>query len=274
MPWIENLFSLLGQSWVGTALSIIAIPLAIVTYILSRRRTKMAYVHLGEHLLGSDSDSLPSEIVVQYRDISIPRLTRSVLIIWNNGENTLSGTDIVEKDPLRLAVGMDGRILSVSVLKTSRPVNDFRVISPPAFWTNEAPLSFDFLDKNDGAVIEVLHTSSNRTPSLLGTMRGLPQGFSSLGHFSRPKPQKQKKKPSGPLGIITTVIFSPPVLALAGFALALYGPRPEFLAEVKGSGSFINGLMGGLGGFFAMWVITTWSSRRKYPRNLHPESLD
>ena len=234
----------------------------------------MAYVHLGENLLGSASDALPSEIDVQYRGVSIPRLTKSVLIIWNNGENTLSGADIVEKDPLRMVVGNDGAILSVSVLKTSRAVNDFQVFTRPSFSSSEARISFDFLDANDGAVIEVLHTSANRKPSLQGTMRGLPQGFSNLGQFTRPKPKKQKKKPSGPLSVVTAVLLSPPVLALAGFATAVYGPRPAFLMEAMGSGSFINGLMGGLGGFFAMWVVSSWSSRRRYPRSLHPESLE
>lgn len=154
----------------------------------------MAYVHLGEHLLGSAADTLPPLINVLYDGISIPRLTKTLVIIWNNGENTINGADIVPKDPLRLQVGSDGEILSISLLKTSRAVTDFQIASGESAATNEAVLKFDFFDANDGVVVEILHTSTDRQPRISGTLRGLPQGFTNLGQFTRPKPQKRSRK--------------------------------------------------------------------------------
>lgn len=272
MSWIENVLQLMEQTWVGTALAILAIPLSIFLYIWGRKRTKMAYVYLGEHLLGSTSDALPQQIVVQYDGLSIPRLTKTLLIIWNNGENTVTGADIVVKDPLRIAVGSDGQILSTVLLKTSRAVNDFKIELIGHEAPNEALITFDFLDANDGVVVEVLHTSSNRKPSVKGTMRGLPQGFGNLGQFTRPKPRPKKER--GPLSILGSVLLSPPVLALAGFATATWAPQPEFIQKLAAEGSFRNGFMGGLGGFVGMWLFTWWVNRRRYPRALYLATRD
>ena len=269
MSWIDSALNFLDQGRVGL---LVGLVVAFVTYLLTRQRTSLGYVHLGEHLLGSASDALPTGIVVQYEGISVPRLTKSVIIIWNNGENTLSGADIVDKDPLRFNVGADGRILSTSVLKVNREVNDFRVVTAPGEATSEAVFTFDFLDAKDGAVVEILHTSTNRKPSAKGTLRGLPRGVRNLGQFTRPKPPKKKK--SGPLAVLASVVLSPIVLACAGFAMAVYGPHPLFLAEIASNESYRDGFMGGLGGFCAMWATNSWATRRRYPKSLHLESLE
>ncbi|WP_367082547.1 hypothetical protein ABV589_16455 [Pseudomonas sp. HOU2] len=269
MSSIDTALNFLDQGRVGLFVGVV---IAIIAYLKSRQRTRVGYVHLGEHLLGSASDALPAGIDVQYEGISVPRLTKSIIIIWNNGENTVSGSDIVEKDPLRFHVGRDGKILSTSVLKVSREVNEFRVVSMPGQESNEAVFTFDFLDASDGAVVEILHTSTNRSPSAKGTLRGLPKGLRNLGQFTRPKPQKKKR--SGALSIVAAVVFSPPVLACAGFAAAVYLPRPELLVDIAKNESAYVGFSGVMGAVFGVWAVNTFSARRRYPKSLHLEALE
>lgn len=269
MLWIESTVHFIEQSWFNALLGIAAFAYGIFAYIRGRKRTRLAYVHLGEHLLGSASDALPPAIVVQYDGISIPRLTKSLLIIWNSGENTVSGTDIVDKDPLRLQIGDDGKILSVTVLKASRAVNDVKVSPASDLAPNEVALSFDYLDTKDGVVVEILHTSSDRKPRVKGTLRGLPQGFDNLGQFTRPKPPVSQR--NSVFSKIRAVIFSPPFIAVAGFFFAIYGPRPEFLSDPHSVNTFVPGA---LGGFCGMWAVSSYTSRRKYPKPLHIEALE
>lgn len=212
MSWIDYAQGFLDKSWLGTLLGIAGIVFAVLTYLWTRKRTSLSYVHLGEHLLGSTSDSLPSEIVVQYNGISIPRLTKSILIFWNSGENTVNGEDIVAKDPLRFYVGGDGQILSALILKSSRAVNDFSIPKLPSTNLNEIEFTFSFLDKNDGVVVEILHTSTDRKPRIKGTLKGLPQGFRNLGQFTRPKPQKRN---TGKLPSLVWRLF-PAVMVMGG----------------------------------------------------------
>ncbi|WP_162094260.1 hypothetical protein [Pseudomonas chlororaphis] len=264
MSWIDYAQSLLDKSWLGTLLGIAGLVFGGLTYLWTRKRTSLAYVHLGEHLLGSASDALPSEIVVQYNGISIPRLTKSILIFWNSGENTIKGEDIVAKDPLRFHVGDDGRILSILILKSSRVVNDFSLLPPREEDINEMEFTFNFLDANDGVVVEILHTSTDRKPRIKGTLRGLPLGFRNLGQFTRPKPQK-----SGKLRSISSNLL-PIVMVLGGFLTAVYGPRPSFLANPD-TGLFFYSF---LGAFVGMWLNNRFWTRRKYPKSLHTEALE
>ncbi|VVQ30700.1 hypothetical protein [Pseudomonas fluorescens] len=266
MSWFENVQSLIEKPWFGSLLGIISFIAAIVFYFWSRKRTSLGYVHMGEHLLGSASDALPSAIVVQYNGMSIPRLTKSVLIFWNSGENTVLGSDIVTTDPLRFHVGDDGRILSIAVLQASRSVNDFSFL-PTGNSTHEAAFNFNFLDPNDGVVVEILHTSTDRIPRIKGTLRGLPQGFRNFGQFTRPKPQKKKR--SGPLSALTTALFNPLVFFCACLLFSIYGPRPEWISL-----SAFSAVMSLLGGFSGMWAVNSWATRRKYPKSLHFPALE
>lgn len=265
MSWIDNALSLLEQSWLGTTVTIVSFALAILVYLWTRRRTRMAFVYLGEHLLGSASDALPPSIVVQYDGMSIPRLTKTTLIIWNSGETTVSGTDIVAKDPLRLRVGNDGVILSTSILKISREVNDFKVVSPSKDAMNEAHFTFDFLDQKDGVVVEILHTSTNRKPFIKGTLKGLPEGFLDFGLFTKPR------KKSKPLIVVTDWVFSPAVFACAGMLFALYSNHSSSSPDQASINSF---LPGAIGGFLLMWAINSFTSRRRYPKSLYLETLE
>ncbi|MNJ38034.1 hypothetical protein D3C77_328720 [compost metagenome] len=269
MSLIDLMKEFLAQSWLGTTLTIVFFGVGTLYHLWSRRRTKLTYVYLGEHLLGGVSDSLPAEIVVQYNGLSIPRLTKTTMIIWNSGENTVHGSDIAAKDPLRLQVGNDGKILSVEILKISREVNEFK--TAPGSALNESLFKFDFLDPNDGAVIEILHTSTDRKPRIKGTLKGLPKGFSNLGQFTRPKPQKKTNK--GFLSTVARVMFSLPVVAVLGFICAIYGPRIPML-ESQFSPSFFASVFGALGGFVGMGILNSWATRRKYPRSLHLELLE
>ncbi|MDD0998863.1 hypothetical protein M5G20_23780 [Pseudomonas sp. TNT2022 ID1044] len=261
MPWVDQAMSILNQGWFSILVGTIV---AVVTYRLARQRTSLAYVYLGEHLLGSSSDSLPPAIVVQYNGSSIPRLTKSIIIIWNSGENTLSGGDIVDKDPLRFHIA-DGRILSLSVLKTGRAVNDFRILTTPGEDTNEVEFTFDFLDANDGAVVEILHTSTDRQPRIKGTLRGLPRGARNFGRFLRTKPRKKPTR-----GKIPDLLFYLGVAA-SGALFAASGGRLEFLSDLGRAGTIAASF---LGGFAGMWATNWYFTKRKYPKSLHTEALE
>ncbi len=271
VPWIDEALRVLGLGWIGGLLGICGLIFGYVTYVRSRRRTTMAYVHLGEHLLGSASDTLPPLIDVLYDGIAIPRLTKSLVIIWNNGENTIAGTDIVVKDPLRLQVGTDGEILSVSVLKTSRVVNDVRIGYSESTAANEAMLTFDFLDANDGVVVEILHTSTDRKPRIKGTLRGLPKGFTNLGQFARPKPRKNARKDKV-LKVVPTVSLFFACSAVLFTTMYSHSYSLSDLQESLSSGTYA--AIGALAGFFCMGVIDALNSRRRYPKSLHLEALE
>src|SRR5438477_8505394 len=105
----------LAPGWVGSLIGIVGIVAAITTYFLTRRRKLLAYRTRGMRLLGAVEAGLPNEVTVQYRGRNVPRLTRSFLIVWNAGEVTISGREVVGTDPLKIDLGDEAEILSASV---------------------------------------------------------------------------------------------------------------------------------------------------------------
>ena len=217
MSWVTTATDFLAPGWVGSIIGIGSVVVALILYFKSRQRTNLSYSYCGDRLLGLTTEGLPAEITMQYRGENIPRLTRSLLVFWNSGDKTLVEADIVKGDPLRLSVGTDGEILSISILKSSREVNEISITRSQAN-NYEADLTFGFLDSLDGAVVEILHTSEYRLPRFTGTLRGLPKGMKDLGKINK-KRSRNLRRPFGMsfrlMGWITAAIGA--FIMLGGF---------------------------------------------------------
>jgi hypothetical protein len=169
---------ILSSPLVGTLLGIAGLVVAFVTYVLTRQRRILAFQQKGQKLLGHETQGLPDTVGVTYRGRAIPRVTKTFVVLWNAGEKVISGSDIVSSDRLRLDVGEDAEILSCSVRAMTRPVTAFDVAQKSS---RVAEINFDFLDAEDGAVVEMLHTSPRKNVAVAGTVKGLPRGLSNRG---------------------------------------------------------------------------------------------
>lgn len=267
MEYIINLVTgALSVGWVGSVLGIVGLIVAALTYLATRQRTKLAFAHSSQRLLGHKDEGLPQGISVKFMGADIPRLSRSILAIWNEGEKTIHQSDLVPADPLRISVGQDGKILTVTTLDVSRDVNriSFNIgINGP----HEVLIAFDFLDQHDGAVVEILHTSENRTAKVLGTVRGLPRGVSDYGvlvtksQFERKLPVLKYLKPKY-LGYFTIAI---------GCAFAILGyfdvkpPARDFDGDKL---IYVAAAM-----YIVLGGALVWLIRRKHPKTLSIEDV-
>jgi hypothetical protein len=126
------------------------------------------------------------ELEVLFKGARIPRLTRTRMALWNAGWATVEGADISENDPLRIRL-RDGpmrvEILDVRLVRATREAIAFsaEVRKGTCF------VNFDFLDRHDGVVLDLLHTgSATGRPSIDGVIKGLPAGVSYYGDLIRP----------------------------------------------------------------------------------------
>ncbi|WP_454862793.1 hypothetical protein [Pseudomonas hormoni] len=277
MSWFESTLNFLSPGWVGSLIGLAGLLAAVVAYLRSRKRTSLSFAYLGEHLLGSDSNALPEGISVQYHGADIPRLTRSVIVLWNSGENTILGSDVVSIDPLRFCIGTDGEMLSASILKETRSVNDFKIRHPSAHAPNEAIVEFNYFDSKDGVVVEILHTSASRHPRIKGTLRGLPEGMKSVGRMSR-SPSLFKRTGLGrlfPFLIASMTTWLPITVGCAFMLTALFGSSETvntvMTLNLEKSNTAVM-MMGGL--YLGMGLFSLYLLRRKHPKNLHVEALE
>jgi len=177
-----ELIEFLNQGWVGSLIGIIGIVIGYILYRASLIGPRPVFQYRSINLIEKEKQALPSDVEIFFRGKKVSRLTKTYIIFWNSGKSTLYGKDIVDDDPLRFSFGKDAEILMARILKITKKMNKFEArINPKS--PNEVIINFDYLDPNDGAVIEILHTSIQRTPECKGTIRGVPKGILNWGRF-------------------------------------------------------------------------------------------
>jgi hypothetical protein len=207
MDTIQLVVGWLSLGWVGSLLGLAGLVAAVLTYRWTRKRSIFAYRKGGLRLIGGSDSQLPTEVKVLYRGEAITLLSRSMVVLWNAGENSIVAADLATIDRLRIEVSQGCKILSAQVVGVSRPVIQFSCI--PSDSGHQATLGFEFLDRHDGAVIEVLHTDQANGLNVAGAIRGLPSGLTNLGNAEPP--------PRTKVGVYVVLGL---LVAAAGFAAA------------------------------------------------------
>ena len=106
-----------------------------------------------------------------YSRQTIENLTVTKLAFWNGGRETINNQDIASIDPLAVYVKSGYKILSAKVLSSKNSSNQFSITT--ADDKSNMKLHFEYLDKNDGGVIQFLHTGkSSDDIEVRGTIKG------------------------------------------------------------------------------------------------------
>jgi len=181
-----ELIEFLSQGWVGSLIGIVGLLIGIISIVIAYRVSRIGprpvFQYRSINLIEKEKQALPSDVEIFFGGKKVSRLTKTYIIFWNSGKSTLYGKDIVDDNPLRFSFGKDAEILRARIPKITKKMNKFEArINPKS--PNEVIINFDYLDPNDGAVIEILHTSIQRTPECKGTIRGVPNGILNWGRL-------------------------------------------------------------------------------------------
>ncbi|WP_421277569.1 hypothetical protein [Aeromonas veronii] len=281
---MSKFFEFFNQGWVGSLIGVIGIILGIVgifSYRISKSAPKPSYQRSSLRLIGREEDNLPNDVAVTYKGNVVERLTKTTLILWNNGTETLDGSNVVEKDPLSISFESEDKILSYKVLKETKDTNAFSVHELPGC-QNKLLFTFEYLDPDDGVVIELLHDSAQKYPKISGTIKGLPEGFIDQGRVLEQKNINLK----GPLKIILDrpkLIFGAAIAV--GLGMVIFGILPNevrgYIAELLSESStqktidqqplffVVFGLF-----YAAPSAFLLWSRRKKYPKQLEISEIE
>lgn len=172
---MDHIVNFFNQGWIGAVIGIAGIVIAIIFNKKSKVDTKLVYEWSSLNIISKDN-KFPDDIEIIYKGVSVPRVVKTQIALWNAGNTTISGSDIVQDDLLKMKFEEGEEIVSVTVLKESRKINKFAYrISNRV--KNELYFEFEFLDPGDGVILEILHTDKNRYPLLTGTVKGMPKGM-------------------------------------------------------------------------------------------------
>lgn len=259
---MNNIIAILKDPLFGGIFAIISFVAAIYLYFKGKRSVSLAYQRSELPLIGQRKTEHQSDLEVRFSGIVVPRVTVSKFVIWNNGTDTINGRDIVDSDPISLLLRGSGNILRATVSNQSREVCDFSVsIVEP----KKLIISFDYIDPQDGCVLEILHSDEPGNLDLIGTVRGIPKGFANMGD----------KIPSDILerfGMFGKIKHLSMFGIIFGFIMMMYGVYGEALSKfipdaLKGNPPPSMWIVMGI-----IYLVTPacllWISRRRHPASL------
>jgi hypothetical protein len=153
-------------------LGIVSIPMSVLQYYWSKSRPQLSCRWSGYKYV--PSGLVESGFKISYNEIDIPRVTVTSVVIWNSGNAMLRGREIHEGDPLKCQLDDGANILYISKGECTRPQNGLKLIKGED--GTSAHIVFDYLEKRDGAEFGIVHTGDSPNFTVVGTMRGLPNG--------------------------------------------------------------------------------------------------
>src|SRR5207302_1085888 len=146
---------LLTDNWLTLTVAVLGLLASYFFYRRSVTKNQLAFQRESTTIIGTDS-ALPSDIEILFKGSKVPLVTKSLVAIWNRGNATVSGNQIVEKDALRIELMNTATVLDFNMTLCTREVNAFELAASKN--RDFISCEFDFLDPGDRPVITVLHT--------------------------------------------------------------------------------------------------------------------
>jgi len=213
------------MDWGTVVAIIVAVIFGIATIVLTLRRTrrkKPVWAYITSKIIGLDTDA-PAELKLSFNDKPVRDAYRTIFIFFNKGRESIRENDVVED----IAIHFKGAdiLQQPVILKPSKEAIKFSAKQGD----KAIELSFRYLDHNDGAVVEVLHTKSkSQDITCSGTIIGA-DSIDYIGEFLPPRPLELRRRLReyrmvglfGGVVVIMWVIVKDVPLALVFLALFL-----------------------------------------------------
>jgi hypothetical protein len=165
-------------NYAGFFVGILGIALSIYLFRKGVEAKDPRYYYKTFKNISKLSDEEDSKIKITYGQDEVSRVFTTYVWAWNNGKKPINKTDIPPQSNIRIDFHDEKftpKILDYEIIKASRSEINF---SATRSGETALVLNFDFLDQNDGAVLEIQHTGSSETEIKSdGIILGVPEGF-------------------------------------------------------------------------------------------------
>ena len=201
-----NLNSLMQNPYAWALLSlctIFSVVLAIWTYLKGKRKLEISCFCNANEIVRSGKN-LVADLQLLYQGKPIDNLTITRYVIWNSGNSVLNYSDIVKTKPLQIiAVDDDVEFLDATIITESDPTNKFEI---EEFSNQHVKLKFDYVEKNDGIVVQLLHTGKKQSITIDCKIKGGKKVNNLNGKASKNTAHKNIIKKKKRMGIVMVVM--------------------------------------------------------------------
>lgn len=134
--------------------TILAFIYAIYTQITNKECKRLTYAQKTNTLIHNQEKNF-KKIGVFYEDKPIENLYVSKIAIWNSGNKVLKETDFVKDHHLDITLEEGCEILETNIINYTEKTNAFNAIQID---NRKLTINFDYAEKNDGIVLQIIHT--------------------------------------------------------------------------------------------------------------------
>lgn len=140
-------------------LVLIGLPFAVVIswYFFKRGlgRKQIVYLMNVQDILTKGAQ-YPALLKITYGERTIDVLTKAEIYLWNGGNQPIVAADLNTNESLRIVWPDEFEVLEYSISYQTRATNKVAIDA-------DSNISFEYLNVNDGAIIEVVGTRPGRT---------------------------------------------------------------------------------------------------------------
>lgn len=153
---------------IGAIFFILGLIPAYIFYVKSLRYKEPVYAVKNYRVIHDYESSIPS-LKVSYSNKKVKSFSIAQIIFYNRGTETISKQDIDTVNHIRIAVKEGVKILDASIMQSNNPSSLFMV----NVVDNEALIDFEYLDKNQGGIIRIMHTGLSKDDlEVVGDIKG------------------------------------------------------------------------------------------------------
>lgn len=161
--------------YLGLSVGIIGILIGIIaSYYFYRKSLKIkepCWSVRSSNLI-QDYSTKVEQLKILYKDEPVENLTISRVLFWNNGSDTIDGSDIKTANPLKIVGAENVNILDSTIIASNNASSQIKAILNKA--ENSIPIEFDYLDDKQGAVIQIIHTGkTSEDIKVIGDIKGV-----------------------------------------------------------------------------------------------------
>ena len=161
-------------------ITIVGLILAIAFFYASRKKKDFRYSYNSNQLIKDFTQQIDG-LNISYKSESIESLTITKYVFWNKGNETINYSDFPSTSKLKIKIKKDFKILDSNIIFTKNDINNVKC---ELINNEEVLLMFDYLDKGEGFVVQLIHTSPNNKDLYVdGTIKGIGDISKRIIHF-------------------------------------------------------------------------------------------
>lgn len=145
--------------WVILSLCTVAsLVFGIISWVKSKKRKQFTYATKSNYIILNKANQI-EKLDLKFDGKSIDNLTITTIVIWNSQNSEIRIEDIVTDYELTVFSKGDTEILDAKIIFESEPANKFSIIETTL---QKVRFGFEYVDKKDGLVAQIIHTGKSR----------------------------------------------------------------------------------------------------------------